>query len=438
MISNKSTLLLVTAAVAYIATAAFIVYHVSMVFYDKGEQATQNELRNKIMLIKATIESKLYKELHAIDRLANIVSSDPDKALENWGSVATNVLKKTFYVRNIALAPNDVVTRVFPLEANNKAIGLDYRTKPKQYAGVLAAKEDGFIHITEPVNLVQGGQGILVHFPIYLDYPDNNRYWGVLSIVLDHQRLLMDSNIAHLQDTFVLVSSPSQSELFSFGHAHLKASTPASVLEISIPHNSWQLQVYAKPAGAFNSMFYVAVVSGTIISTLVFVILLLLLINYMKARSAALHDPLTSLPNRRFLHEYSAQLDSTQVPPSYAVVCIDLDKFKEANDNYGHACGDAILKEVAWRIKNCIRSSDIAIRYGGDEFLILLTRVTRKSEIPDVVNKIEHAIEAEPLVWDGHNITIPTSIGFADSSEGSSVEATIHLADKRMYENKQR
>jgi diguanylate cyclase (GGDEF)-like protein len=152
----------------------------------------------------------------------------------------------------------------------------------------------------------------------------------------------------------------------------------------------------------------------------------------------ALYDGLTDLPNRklftdRLLHALArAKRDKTQV----AVMFIDLDRFKPVNDEFGHAVGDLLLKEVAKRLQQCVRESDTVARLGGDEFVALFPCIRETHGDMMVAEKILKAL-AEPFHIDGRTLHISSSIGIAIYPEGGSDEKLLlKNADTAMYHAK--
>lgn len=151
------------------------------------------------------------------------------------------------------------------------------------------------------------------------------------------------------------------------------------------------------------------------------------------------HDSLTDLPNRRYAEVYLAeQLEKAKLTKeSIVVLFIDLNDFKQINDNYGHAAGDHILKVISKRLKFCINENDCLIRLGGDEFLItLMLENEERSLIHSIVNRIKFAI-AEPIMFNGEKLQTSASVGLSTSSKyGHQITNLITAADKSMYEEK--
>jgi diguanylate cyclase (GGDEF)-like protein len=156
-----------------------------------------------------------------------------------------------------------------------------------------------------------------------------------------------------------------------------------------------------------------------------------------RMRTMANHDTLTGLPNR---HSFYEQLQHTlriaeKNNAPFAVVFVDLDGFKPINDALGHAAGDTVLKSVARRLEQSVRKHDVVARFGGDEFVIILSDV-HKTAIPSVARKIIDTV-AMPHEFNGKTVTLTSSVGVATyPNSGRSVDELVARADAAMYRSK--
>lgn len=153
---------------------------------------------------------------------------------------------------------------------------------------------------------------------------------------------------------------------------------------------------------------------------------------------AALHDPLTGLPNRTLVFEYACHMlaAARRNPHRGAFLFIDLDRFKPINDLYGHGVGDRLLREVASRLASCVRDEDLVGRLGGDEFVVMLPRINA----PRTTTVARHVLDAlsRPFEIEGHDLSISASIGISHFPDhGTDVDTLIHAADLAMYQAKQ-
>lgn len=154
-------------------------------------------------------------------------------------------------------------------------------------------------------------------------------------------------------------------------------------------------------------------------------------------RREALIDPLTGLFNRRAMEQLLGEhLASSE--DSIAMLILDIDHFKHVNDTYGHAVGDVVLRHVADAIRKCIRGEDIAVRYGGEEFIILLPRTSLQGAMI-VAETLRHRVEEMRLVRRHDNLRlepITASFGVAIRRPDDDQESFFQRADKALYVSK--
>jgi diguanylate cyclase (GGDEF)-like protein/PAS domain S-box-containing protein len=158
-----------------------------------------------------------------------------------------------------------------------------------------------------------------------------------------------------------------------------------------------------------------------------------------KIEYLAYHDPLTGLPNRVLLQDRLEQAiaQAERNRSGLALVFLDLDNFKKINDSLGHAAGDALLKEVALRLKRCVRDTDTISRQGGDEFVVILRELRGVDSCTPVLGKIMETLQ-EPYTWEGNELSTSASLGIALYPEdGSDFELLRKKADMAMYRAKE-
>jgi diguanylate cyclase (GGDEF)-like protein len=151
-------------------------------------------------------------------------------------------------------------------------------------------------------------------------------------------------------------------------------------------------------------------------------------------------DVLTSLPNRHWIHNYlpDAIARAREANESLALLFIDLDGFKKVNDTAGHAAGDEVLQHAAQRLQEAIRPDDKVVRFGGDEFIVILEHVEHRIDAAHVAERVQHAF-AQPFRLSQGAHTIGTSIGIAlFPTDGQDASALLEKADIAMYSVKTR
>jgi diguanylate cyclase len=160
--------------------------------------------------------------------------------------------------------------------------------------------------------------------------------------------------------------------------------------------------------------------------------------NERRSRRLALHDPLTTLPNRNFFSEWldHALVKSDGLPPPLAVLFLDLDGFKHINDHHGHGVGDELLCIVASRLARAVRAEDVVSRLGGDEFACAMTGVSARSQVGELARKLVELVSA-PIRIGPRDVAVRASIGIAMCpDDGVTPEVLLRSADAAMYHAK--
>jgi diguanylate cyclase (GGDEF)-like protein/PAS domain S-box-containing protein len=153
----------------------------------------------------------------------------------------------------------------------------------------------------------------------------------------------------------------------------------------------------------------------------------------------AFYDPLTQLPNRRLLQERLKQSIeiSQRDEKQMGVLMLDLDRFKAVNDTLGHTAGDELLKQVATRIKKCIRATDMVARLGGDEFIILMDNIGHYKNVARIAEKIINDLSRPFVLYQQHKVYIGVSIGISIYPEhGNNADILRDNADTALYHAK--
>jgi len=147
----------------------------------------------------------------------------------------------------------------------------------------------------------------------------------------------------------------------------------------------------------------------------------------------AQHDPLTGLVNRGTLIHWMNQTlkKAARTPTSGAYMLIDLDRFKHINDSLGHHVGDLLLQEVAGRLRQCVRESDVLSRVGGDEFVLVLSEVDHEDDVARAARRVLQSFHS-PFAIEGHKFPIEASIGIAlfpkDAADGTALYKNADIA----------
>ncbi|WP_417505849.1 diguanylate cyclase domain-containing protein [Marinomonas gallaica] len=433
----------------FVFTAAFWVTSVLIVqFYaelstNRITQEEQQNLRREAALIRSKIESAIYEDVYIAGSLATVLRVSTSTVIDNWDSVASDLIQKSTHIRNIGIAPNNVISLVYPLEGNEAAIGLDFRSAPEQYAAVMKAKESGDVYLDGPIELVQGGQALIARYPIFLDYPINQKYWGSTSIVLNFADILQESNIRDLKNANFAIQRTTVSGVVDvFLGSEKVFESPDELLPVFLPNNQWLIAVkstaglsdLAKLERNITQFF------GYTGALILYISVFLLYRAYQVAHKASLKDELTHLPNRRYLfNQLEQRMRPSKRNTGFALLNIDLNEFKQINDQFGHEAGDALLKHIAQLTNNTLKGTDFIARVGGDEFLIVLDSSNTELAANESAKALKQHIENRPLHWKGSVVMPSISIGavvyYPDIP--TTQEELLHTADHNMYKQKE-
>ena len=158
-----------------------------------------------------------------------------------------------------------------------------------------------------------------------------------------------------------------------------------------------------------------------------------------RIHALAYHDPLTELPNRALFRDRMTQATARadRAHTTVALLFLDLDNFKTINDSLGHAAGDALLQQIAARMRLCVRDTDTISRQGGDEFLVMLTDLAGTEMVTPIVDKLMAQLQV-PFEIDGNELTTSVSIGIASyPADGEDFETLLKKSDTAMYRAKE-
>ncbi|NOQ45650.1 MAG: diguanylate cyclase [Desulfobulbaceae bacterium] len=164
-----------------------------------------------------------------------------------------------------------------------------------------------------------------------------------------------------------------------------------------------------------------------------------------KRFSSALHesslrDPMTNLYNRRFLESYTDTLTASTLRrgTKVGILMCDMDFFKQVNDTYGHETGDVVLIKTAEVLQSCVRASDMVIRYGGEEFIVLLIDVKSRQDIIDLAERIRTAMEGTVINVPDGTLKKTMSIGLSEfPGDSDGFWEAIKYADVALYRAKE-
>lgn len=235
----------------------------------------RKSLLNEAATLRAKLEGTISSNLQTVQGLTAIINASPTLTQETFALYAKPLINDSTQLRNLGAAPDLVLQYIYPLEGNEGAIGLDYRSTLNQLEAVERAEKSGQLVVAGPVNLKQGGQGFIGRIPILTEQNGQRTLWGILSAVVDVERFYEASGVHSFQDNHDLAIRGKDGlgvdgDVF-LGNPSL-FSSDALITSITLPSGSWQMAVKPKngwPQRADNAFL--------LRSILTIVVLLLLL-----------------------------------------------------------------------------------------------------------------------------------------------------------------
>ncbi|TIP82135.1 MAG: bifunctional diguanylate cyclase/phosphodiesterase, partial [Mesorhizobium sp.] len=246
---------------------AMIVIAVGAAFADHqnkivSDQAVRADVLAKVNLIRAKLEGNINGNLQLVQGLVATVVTEPYMGQQRFASLASNLFGRGSQLKNIAGAPDLVISLMYPMDGNEKAIGLDYRKDERQRVAALRARDERELILAGPVDLRQGGQGFVGRIPVFVRSAGNTeRFWGIISAVVDVQRLYKASGLldADLGIDIALIGKDALGpggEQF-FGNERVAKSNPVTA-DVLLPSGSWRIAAIPKngwPSTPDNAWF---------------------------------------------------------------------------------------------------------------------------------------------------------------------------------------
>ncbi len=342
----------------FVAVAVLVVVG-SAVFADMQnstlqEQQLRAQVSRQVSVIRTRLEGNINGNLQLVRGLVATLVTEPGMGQTRFARLASQVLAEDSQLRNLAGAPNLKVTMVYPLKGNEKAIGLDYRQNDAQREAAYRARDTGNLILAGPVKLVQGGTGFIGRFPVFLGEQNPWDFWGIISAVVDADKLYRDSGL--LDDELGLSialrgqdGTGSRGDVF-FGSSTVLDDRPITA-EVKLPSGSWQ--ILARPndgwaAALPNPLGFRAIVALACILVLVPLFVARFLIGERQKHIRALGEREHELDvlSRRL----GLALDTSEV--GVFEYNIDADKLvwdDRMNDLYGHPRDGKPRTYLHWR-----------------------------------------------------------------------------------------
>lgn len=233
---------------------------------DMARKNAENQVRDDLNLLRASLQQALGRDVQLIRGMVGYVRARPDLTPEEFELIAQDILEGApDHIRNLALAKDLVVSHMYPIAGNEQAIGLNYRNTENQWPAVKQVIDEERIVVAGPINLVQGGVGLIARFPIRLraDRNGERKLWGIASTVVDFAGLLDNAGYNRFTESYHLALSGRDGNLeddeIIWGDPEIRQRQPIS-LDVVIPTGSWRIMAAPRDGWPnFTSYLYVTI-----------------------------------------------------------------------------------------------------------------------------------------------------------------------------------
>jgi len=405
--------------------------------YDKIAANDRTEAIKYGSMLRTQVDRELNALLFISGGLSSYLTVYHDElSPKKTEAILADLYARSKHVRNLAVAVGYRVTYVYPRKSNEKILGVDYRDLPHQWPQVEQAIDTRKGVLSGPLDLVQGGSGLIYRYPVFIE----GKYWGIISTVINTDAFLQAAfkDISGTDYEFAIRTKDTPSPPAFYGDGRLFGDSASFTMFSQVPNGQWEWAIKKKSSG-LPTLIVIMGVMGCAISVLLGSIVFYFMLERTRLTAHAMYDSLTGLANRRLLNDRLQQAfeQARRFGRAMAVMYIDLDHFKRLNDEYGHDFGDELLKVTAKILQDAVRKVDTLSRVGGDEFIILLEEISDPLDAPLVADNIMEAFMAPVRIFD-MNIRIELSLGIAIYQPGSdlALQALLKQADIALYEAK--
>ena len=410
--------------------------------YVVGEDQEQQN-RTKAQLNAMTYAERIYGELMegigVTDTLKQVVISG-DGNINKFYDIAAKMMDDS--IQSIQIAPNGVVTEIYPKEGNESGkidlINDSDRGEISRYA-----RDNDTVIMQGTFKLKQGGYGIAVRNPVYLENENGQKsFWGFTIVILKVPEIFSESveALSNFGFKYSLQKCASPwDDTYEWVYGSKKELNDPVIYDFDVYRDKWRLEILPK-SGFYNNSNLIYMFIGGVIIVLLLTGLTVALISINENRKLfkklAVTDTLTGIYNRLGFNRQVEQY-MRQNPQKHCVVAmLDIDDFKLVNDVYGHAAGDGVLQKLAESMKQYFSKDVILGRNGGDEFCVFMPDCTAV-EVKPFLKKFTEETRNFYCKGEAHTFTI--SLGYAEYPVlADECSKLMRCADMALYAVKMR
>lgn len=383
------------------------------------------------------IENDIENGIEITDTLKQVLINGNGQII-NFSKVAENLM--SYSIQSVQLAPNGVVTEIYP-EEGNEAGKIDLLKDSKRGEISNYAKDHNITIIQGPIKLKQGGSGLVVRNPIYLEDKNGQEYfWGFTIVILRVPEIFEDSTNALSKFKYNYRLSREVSVLdkkYVEVDANCDKMIRPVTYNLTVGKEKWKLEIMPRAGWSNSTTLYLIFFGGlslVLLLTGLTIVLFLLDERRVELKELAHKDGLTKLYNRYGFDEMAEKMISKNPKEHCVAVLLDVDDFKLINDMYGHAYGDKALISLSENMQKFFPSSALLGRNGGDEFCILLSNCTME-EVKESL--IEFTKTPKTFSYKGQTYSFCISLGYAEYPNNAIERSQLmRCADTALYEVK--
>lgn len=383
------------------------------------------------------IENDIENGIETTDTLKQVLINGNGQII-NFSKIAENLM--SYSIQSVQLAPNGVVTEIYP-EEGNEAGKIDLLKDSKRGEISNYAKDHNITIIQGPIKLKQGGSGLVVRNPIYLEDENGQEYfWGFTIVILRVPEIFEDSTNALSKFKYNYRLSREASVLdkkYVEVDANCDKMIRPVTYNLTVGKEKWKLEIMPRAGWSNSTTLYLIFFGGlslVLLLTGLTIVLFLLDERRVELKELAHKDGLTKLYNRYGFDEMAEKMIKKDPEAYYVAALLDVDDFKLINDMYGHAYGDKALISLAENMRKFFPSSALLGRNGGDKFCILLPNCTME-EIKESL--IEFTKTPKTFSYKGQTYSFCISLGYAEYPNNAIERSQLmRCADTALYEVK--
>lgn len=383
------------------------------------------------------IENDIENGIEITDTLKQVLINGNGQII-NFSKIAENLM--SYSIQSVQLAPNGVVTEIYPEEGNETG-KIDLLKDSNRGEISNYAKDHNITIIQGPIKLKQGGSGLVVRNPIYLEDENGQEcFWGFTIVILRVPEIFEDSTNALSKFKYNYRLSREASVLdkkYVEVDANCDKMIRPVTYNLTVGKEKWKLEIMPRAGWSNSTTLYLIFFGGlslVILLTGLTIVLFLLDERRVELKELANKDGLTKLYNRYGFDEMAEKMISKNPKEHCVAVLLDVDDFKLINDMYGHAYGDKALISLSENMQKFFPSSALLGRNGGDEFCILLPNCTME-EVKESL--IEFTKTPKTFSYKGQTYSFCISLGYAEYPNNAIERSQLmRCADTALYEVK--